>query len=665
MNRTDLLKNGSAAGTDYRSVSQAEEPNREIHQKDPKKSSASKRKGWFLDKLHFSQLAEYFNDKLNFGEKEKGEETTPSANGWDIDLDEPVQEEPRFETLSKKKTALREKLDHFAMAALVRMYQTGRFVQVGAVRIRDWSLLGLEHMKGFIHYRRWRKAGGSRQNAEIGMVPTPAREVVEKFERLERAVMTSALSFLTGIPKEKIALRPAPRHRSQYLRAFAKRCTTVFIPAASVLLLCAVLYSIKDYTLGVKVYLEGREVATLKSQEEYREVSSRVERYVSGITGGDYELGVEPTYQVALVNKKEFSETLGLEQALLATADDVIGESCGLYIDGELVAVNADRYLLEKLLGEALDVYRDGEENESASVEFVQDVRIESGLYARKLERSLDEIRLLLNPETKQESLYEVQSGDLLSTIAPKFDMSVAQLKALNPDVSERRLQVGTQLVVAKAVSPLTVKAMRTVTFNESIPYKTEVIKDDSKYVSETTVKTPGVEGIVAVTSEVCEIDGVEISRLETGREVISEPTTQIEVRGTKPTPKTAPSGSFRCPVTGGVVTSRFGARKRGYHTGIDIGLPRGTSIVAADGGTVTYSGWKSSYGYIVKISHGNNTETWYAHCSALLVSAGQQVSKGQPIARVGSTGNSTGPHLHFEIRINGTAVNPAPYIGK
>ena len=113
----------------------------------------------------------------------------------------------------------------------------------------------------------------------------------------------------------------------------------------------------------------------------------------------------------------------------------------------------------------------------------------------------------------------------------------------------------------------------------------------------------------------------------------------------------------------GGRITSRFGARSRGTHTGLDIATSTGTSIVAAAGGTVTYSGYKGSYGYLVVISHGNGVETYYAHCSRLYVSAGMSVSQGQQIAAVGSTGNSTGPHLHLEVRLNGVALNPQNYV--
>ena len=96
---------------------------------------------------------------------------------------------------------------------------------------------------------------------------------------------------------------------------------------------------------------------------------------------------------------------------------------------------------------------------------------------------------------------------------------------------------------------------------------------------------------------------------------------------------------------------------------GCDIDGSYGQTIVASDGGKVTFSGWKSGYGYVVIISHGSGVQTYYAHCSSLLVSAGAEVYKGQAIARVGSTGRSTGNHCHFEIRINGTAVNPLSYL--
>jgi len=118
-------------------------------------------------------------------------------------------------------------------------------------------------------------------------------------------------------------------------------------------------------------------------------------------------------------------------------------------------------------------------------------------------------------------------------------------------------------------------------------------------------------------------------------------------------------------PVSG-TITSRFGARsgiRSGAHTGLAIAASTGTTIKAAAGGTVTFVGYKGSYGNMVVINHGNGVQTYYAHCSTLCVSNGATVAQGQKIATVGSTGNSTGPHLHLEVRVNGVAYNPQNYV--
>lgn len=115
-----------------------------------------------------------------------------------------------------------------------------------------------------------------------------------------------------------------------------------------------------------------------------------------------------------------------------------------------------------------------------------------------------------------------------------------------------------------------------------------------------------------------------------------------------------------------GTISSRFGARssmRMAQHTGLDIAAPTGTQIAAAAAGTVTFSGYKGSYGNLLVISHGNGVQTYYGHCSKLYVSAGTSVSQGQIVGTVGSTGNSTGPHLHLEVRINGVAYNPQNYV--
>lgn len=129
-----------------------------------------------------------------------------------------------------------------------------------------------------------------------------------------------------------------------------------------------------------------------------------------------------------------------------------------------------------------------------------------------------------------------------------------------------------------------------------------------------------------------------------------------------------APNGRLQRPVAG-ILTSRFGSRMHpilGYvrpHTGIDLAAPRGTPIVAADGGQVLQASYEGGYGNSILIYHGGSFATFYGHMSGFAVSQGQMVKRGQVIGYVGSTGLSTGPHCHFEVRINGAAQNPLGYL--
>ena len=128
---------------------------------------------------------------------------------------------------------------------------------------------------------------------------------------------------------------------------------------------------------------------------------------------------------------------------------------------------------------------------------------------------------------------------------------------------------------------------------------------------------------------------------------------------------KVALGVSLKRPISG-TISSRFGSRssvRSSIHTGLDIAARLGTPIKAAAGGTVVHAGWKGSLGKLIVVSHGNGVQTYYAHCNSIGVSAGQKVSQGEVIGKVGSTGNSTGPHLHLEIRVNGVAYNPQNWL--
>ncbi len=150
-----------------------------------------------------------------------------------------------------------------------------------------------------------------------------------------------------------------------------------------------------------------------------------------------------------------------------------------------------------------------------------------------------------------------------------------------------------------------------------------------------------------------------------------SKKSTAVKATGTVNTAMTISGTKVALGITltkpvSGIISSRFGVRssiRSSAHTGLDIATSTGTPVGAAASGTVTFAGWKGSYGNLMVITHSNGVQTYYGHCSKLYCSAGDTVSQGQTIAAVGSTGNSTGPHLHFEIRVNGVAYNPQNYL--
>ena len=211
--------------------------------------------------------------------------------------------------------------------------------------------------------------------------------------------------------------------------------------------------------------------------------------------------------------------------------------------------------------------------------------------------------------------------------------------------------------------SPITIRTTETATYTEPVAYSVRFINDSTMYEGVVDVKTEGQEGADLIVATIERVNGEEVSRTIVSSTRLTEPVDEVMYRGTKPVPAAEGTGTFQYPLTNYTLSSTFGMRWGEMHTGIDLAASHGTNIYASDGGVVTFAGWKGSYGYLVIINHGGLFETYYAHCSKILVSAGDNVYQGQHIGLVGSTGFSTGPHCHFEVRYNGQPVNPLSYL--
>ncbi|MDE7367216.1 MAG: M23 family metallopeptidase, partial [Lachnospiraceae bacterium] len=292
------------------------------------------------------------------------------------------------------------------------------------------------------------------------------------------------------------------------------------------------------------------------------------------------------------------------------------------------------------------------------SVEFQEQVEIIETYAAKEQLTDVETAYGEITKEQENNEVYQVQAGDCLSMIADKYGMSTSDLLAINEGLEiDSNILVGDQLVVMVPKPELSVITREQTTYTEEYEAAVQYIDNPDKYVGDNTVLQEPQTGNRTVTAVVTYNNGMETVRDIIKEQVNVEAVAKIVERGTKPVP------TYIRPTTYGVLTSGYGARWGTIHKGIDWGVPVGTACRASRAGTVVSAGWSGGYGYCVVIDHGDGVRTRYAHLSSIQVSNGQYVNQGDVIALTGNTGDSTGPHIHFEIIINGTAVNPANYL--
>lgn len=263
-----------------------------------------------------------------------------------------------------------------------------------------------------------------------------------------------------------------------------------------------------------------------------------------------------------------------------------------------------------------------------------------------------------MTAKNAEADIYIVEPGDCLSIIAEKTNMSVDEIKELNPSIeSDDNLYYDDRLNITVPTAAVQVLVEKQETYQEN--YNEEVVyqDDDSMYIGETEVVQEGTPGSHIVTDLVTYKDDMECDREQLQETVEVAAVAQVVKRGTKSKP------TYMFPVTNWNVTSNFGYRWGRLHAGTDVGVPTGTTVRASRAGQIITAGWLGGYGNCVIIDHGDGVCTRYGHLSEVTVSVGQYVDQGQQVALSGNTGRSTGPHLHFEIRINGEAVDPTPYL--
>ncbi|MDO4189161.1 MAG: M23 family metallopeptidase [Lachnospiraceae bacterium] len=300
------------------------------------------------------------------------------------------------------------------------------------------------------------------------------------------------------------------------------------------------------------------------------------------------------------------------------------------------------------------------------SIDFDENVEVVKTYVDADEISTLEEAIAEVTKEQEKSKIYVVGSGDTIGEVARKNNLTTDQLIAMNAGVIESEntmLHVGDELKVTAPQPELSVLKVEEVMYDEYYDAEVQYIDNNEWYTNQEKTLQQPIEGFRTVIADITYKNNEKINTNIIYENVKAEAVPKIVERGTKTPP------TYMYPISGGRLSSQFGRRKapkKGastYHKGVDFAVPTGTAIRATSGGVVTRAGWGSGYGYCVYIRHPDGKESRYGHCSKVLVKAGQTVKQGEKIALSGNTGVSTGPHLHFEILVGGSQVNPLKYL--
>lgn len=406
-----------------------------------------------------------------------------------------------------------------------------------------------------------------------------------------------------------------------YIHMFQK-ISNVLLPTLGLVVLLITITRWTGTTYALEVSSGDKSLGYIENEAVYTSAESMVRESISAdITGDDSIVEINPLYKVVTVKSSQLLDADTISDSIVENAKEDARYACGIYVDGKFLCALSSELDARQVFNNILDKYP--KEKETDIVGFVEEVQFVQGLY-----------------DDNEDTVWDSE-------------------------------ELSQKLSKDKVVS---VKVVKTVTVKESTAFKTIKSESSKLYKGTQRIKRKGVKGTDNVTYLVTYIDGKKKSSKEIDRVTVTKPVDQLVEVGTKKTSGGASTykkngAKLIWPVPGVYsISSPYGRRWGRLHGGIDItnGHCNGKTVVAAASGTVVQAGYDSSYGYHVVIKHSSSMSTCYAHMQkgSLKVKTGQYVTGGQPIGRVGSTGHSTGPHCHFEVRINGNRVNPRNYVG-
>lgn len=340
-----------------------------------------------------------------------------------------------------------------------------------------------------------------------------------------------------------------------------------------------------------------------------------------------------------------------------------------LVVDGNILFTLDSKSDVENLINEHIQsyAYTSTQQFYNAQMETVQNLEIVEVKIPKDSADTLEVSASVLNQIETEANIYTVVKDDNLWNIAIAHDIPLSQIIKYNPAIDPDKIWPDDEILFQPENPVIDVSVKYEEKRFEDIMYPTEYIPDESLYVSQRIVVQKGIMGKSVVTYQVEQINGYEEDRYTTQETQLTKPVGAIIRVGTKRTLVRTSSTNFG--VTSGRFTSAYGYRihpitgVRTFHDGIDIAGPTGTNVYAYTDGTISQVGYDRYYGKYIMINHGGGLVTIYKHLSSYSVTLGEKVSVGEHIGEMGNTGFSTGSHLHFEVRVNGSTRNPLDYI--
>ncbi len=455
----------------------------------------------------------------------------------------------------------------------------------------------------------------------------------------------------------------------EYSHKSAKKSVSMLIIIASIggaavmaaLFGDAVISELYGTSPALQMFIDGEYVGDVLSITDAERARSNTEKAISSTLGTAYKLDCSISYKTTTISKGSHKNLAGIERAFKDVAHKEMKNGYGLYSYNTLVAVAENKAWLEDSMQESLDGRLTARQKADSSIERLHfnGFVIRENSYPENYFCSLDDIRSMF-------SLPPLQDGEVQASYVNEIS-DYLNISASAPILMGTDTEGGAEHLI-----PIETVVTKTVTEIEPIPYGTIIEYDSNLPENKKTVTRKGRNGSKSVVYLAEYVGNIQKSKKALAEGVvIYEPQSEIITQGTRPLTeeekRTMSTGTYIFPSPGPINSDyswRSWGRYNEFHKGTDFGKNNGLDIIASDGGTVIQAKNRGDgYGLCILIEHDDGTITRYAHCSRLLVKDGQKVAQGEKIAIMGSTGNSTGVHLHFEIIKDGNVVNPMEYL--